>query len=380
MLSIAIIGAGGAGAAAARFAAMAGHKVTVFEQFHIDHDRGSSFGPSRIIRRTYPDRLYTALMNEAYELWDELEAEASAELRIRTGGIYFGQADHPGIRATIEALEANGVPFDVLDTAQALELFPAFRFQEGEVAVYQDDSGILKASQCVRSQLDLARRHGAQIREGAAVRRIARDGAGLEVVTASGEAATFDRVAVVAGAWLPRLLEAMRLPLAATRQQQIFLRPVLRPGPSRFAVGRFPVWIDAAADMYGFPQHSEAPGVKVALHRPGEPVDPDFVPSDLDDEHVQVLRRYLQERLPDLGHGDVIAGKVCLYTSSPDGDFVLDAVPDLPGAYFASACSGHGFKFTVLVGKMLVELMEGKVRERGQERFRAARFASVPAK
>lgn len=380
MLNIAIIGAGATGAAAARFAAMAGHKVTVFEQFHIDHDRGSSHGPSRIIRRTYPDRLYTALMNEAYELWDELEAEADTELRIRTGGIYFGQANHPEIRATIESLEANGVPFDVLDHAEALELFPAFRFNEDEVAVYQDDTGILKASPCVRAQLELARRHGADIREAAAVRRIARDGAGIEVVTATGEAATFDRVAIAAGPWLPRLLEPMHLPLVVTRQQQIYLRPVLRSGPSRFAVGRFPVWIDAATNMYGFPQHPEAPGVKVALHQKGEPVDPDFVPPDLDDAHVRMLRGYLHERLPDLGRGDVIAGKVCLYTSTPDTDFVLDAVPDLPGAFFASACSGHGFKFTVLVGKALVELMQGQVRERGMERFGASRFAAGAAR
>lgn len=379
MSRIAIIGAGASGAAAARFAATAGHDVTVYEQFHVDHDRGSSFGPSRVIRRAYPDRIYTALMQEAYELWDELEAEAGVELRIRAGGIYFGKADHPNIRGTIEALEANGVPFDVLDRQSAQDLFPAFRFEEDEVAVYQDDTGILKASQCVRAQLDLARRHGARIREGAAVQRIAREGQGLEVVTTSWDSEPFDRVAITAGPWLPRLLESMRLPLQVTRQQQIYLRPVVRPGPSRFAVGRFPVWIDAVEDMYGFPQHGDAPGVKVALHRPGEPVDPDFVPQELDVAHVERLREYLRRRIPDLGAGDLITGKVCLYTNAPDGDFVIDAVPDLPGAFFASACSGHGFKFTVLVGKILAEFLDGNPRDRGLERFRAARLASVPA-
>ncbi|MBM3273925.1 MAG: FAD-dependent oxidoreductase, partial [Candidatus Sericytochromatia bacterium] len=135
MLNIAIIGAGAAGAAAARFAARAGHKVTLFEQFHVDHDRGSSYGPSRVIRRTYPDRLYTGLMHEAYQLWDALEAEAATELRIRSGGIFFGPAGHPNLKDTLDAMDSHGVSYDLLGEAQARELFPMFRFRPDDAVI-----------------------------------------------------------------------------------------------------------------------------------------------------------------------------------------------------------------------------------------------------
>jgi glycine/D-amino acid oxidase-like deaminating enzyme len=80
MARIAVLGAGGVGSAAARFLAREGHAVTVVEQFEPDHDRGSSYGSSRIIRKTYTDGFYTALMGAAYPLWDELEREAGEPL------------------------------------------------------------------------------------------------------------------------------------------------------------------------------------------------------------------------------------------------------------------------------------------------------------
>ena len=127
--------------------------------------------------------------------------------------------------------------------------------------------------------------------------------------------------------------------------------------------------------MYGFPAHGEAPGVKVALHAPGRSIDPDHPGSDADPDHVAMLQHYLRDRIPDLGDGEVVATKTCIYTNTPDSDFVIDAVPGLPGAYFATACSGHGFKFSILVGKILTELLEGQGRNRDLARFRLARFA-----
>ncbi|MBM3266303.1 MAG: N-methyl-L-tryptophan oxidase [Candidatus Sericytochromatia bacterium] len=407
MLNIAILGAGAVGTAAARFAARAGHRVTVFEQFGLDHDRGSSHGPSRIIRRTYPDRLYTELMGEAYALWDDLEVEANAELRIRTGGIYFGPADHLHLAGTLKALEDCGVPYDVLAPAEATELFPAFAFKDDDCVVYQDDAGILRASECVRAQMRVTRAHGARLCEGARVREVRPIEGGLRVVAEDGEQGSFDRVLFAAGAWTPQLLADLGLPLRPTLQRVIYVRPASRPGPSRFALGRFPVWIDAVPAiaghdperaMYGFPSHPGAPGVKVALHEAGPEVDPDAPDSGgrtawrLQDagteacatdaasgageaEHVAALTGYLRHRLPDLGAGQIVARSTCLYTMTPDHDFVIDRVPHLAGAWFASACSGHGFKFSILVGKLLVELAEAGGTGRDLARFGASRFA-----
>src|SRR5438105_807182 len=126
------VGGGGGGGAEARFLAAAGHEVTLLEQFQVDHDRGSSYGQSRVIRRVYPDLFYTALMEHAYRLWRELEAEAGETLLLETGGLFFGPPEHPEMRAAEAALREAGVPFEVWDARQTSEQVPAVRLAAGE--------------------------------------------------------------------------------------------------------------------------------------------------------------------------------------------------------------------------------------------------------
>src|SRR5688572_20834190 len=124
-MKIAVIGVGGTGSAALRFLAQAGHEVHGFEQFDVGHTRGSSHGESRIIRYTYPDRLYTAMMADAYPLWEELEQLAEEELFVRCGGVYYGPSKHPKILAVLDALRENNLPFDLLAPGEAEKRAPA---------------------------------------------------------------------------------------------------------------------------------------------------------------------------------------------------------------------------------------------------------------
>src|SRR4051812_13515843 len=103
-MRIAVLGLGGVGTAAARFLAAAGHAVVGFEQFRLDHDRGSSYGGSRIIRKVYPDALYASLMEAAYPLWEELERESGETVLVRCGGFFFGPEGDPNMAATEGAL------------------------------------------------------------------------------------------------------------------------------------------------------------------------------------------------------------------------------------------------------------------------------------
>src|SRR5438876_8523521 len=164
-MRVAVMGAGGVGSAAARFLAKAGHDVTVLEQFAVDHDRGSSYGQSRVIRRVYPDVFYTRLMERAYRLWRQLEAEAGEALLLETGGLFFGPADEQEMRAAEAALREAGVPFEVWDARRTAERVPPLRLDAGEVAISQGETGILRASRCVRANVRLARSLGAAVRE-----------------------------------------------------------------------------------------------------------------------------------------------------------------------------------------------------------------------
>lgn len=372
-MRVAVLGLGGVGTAAARFLAQAGHTVVGFEQFQLDHDRGSSYGASRIIRKVYPSSLYASMMEAAYPLWDDLERESGQELFLRCGGFFFGPEGHPEMEATERALTQVGVPYERLSRSAAAERFPQFHLGASEYGLWEPQSGLLRASQCVQANARGARAAGADLRIAARIDAVepASDGIHLRV---DGETLLFDRLVVTAGPWTQSLLAPwVDLPLTVTRQQYAHFRT---PDPVQFSPDRFPVWIDFAQLFYGFPEHDDLPGAKVALHRPGEPHDPNSPDREPRESDNQVLRDYLKGRIPAL-IGEVTFSKVCLYTMTPDEDFILDYLPDERRVAVVGGLSGHGFKFTVLLGRMAAEMVTGRDPGINRIPFRMSRFPDL---
>jgi monomeric sarcosine oxidase len=373
-VKVAVVGAGGVGSAAARFLARDGHEVLLVEQFRLDHDRGSSYGDSRVTRLTYHEPHYTAMMIEAYRLWEQLQSDADELLQTRTGILVFGRPSHPEISGTLRSLEANGIPYERLDASQAARRFPQFRLDTEEIALHQPDGGFLRASRCVRASARLAVAAGARLLEDATVTAIRSSATGVSLEIGGRPGPTVDRLVVTAGPWAGRLLARLGLPLTVTRQVYLFLRP----GPDaagRFAVGRFPVWMDAEADTYGFPVHGAIPGAKLAFFHDGTPADPEAVDRTVHEADREPLRAWARRRLPDLT-GEVTYEKVCLYTMTPDRDFVIGALPDDPRVVYVAGLSGHGFKFTVLLGRIAADLALSREPGLDLSRFSAARFAA----
>ena len=377
-MRVLIIGVGGTGAAAAWRLAKAGHDVTALEQFPLDHDKGSSYGDSRIIRRVYPDALYTGLMADAYTLWDELQAEMpDEEIFRRAGGIYAGPEDNSLMQAAQTALSASGVPYHILDSRECCRRFPAFslRADRNEIALYEPSMGYVRASRAVLAMANLARRNGAQIIESNPVTRINRNSSGVSVQAESGEKFEADRLIIAGGAWTQRLLEPLgvSVPLTVSRQSYIHLKPKTKS--EDWNAGRFPVWIDAEANTYGFPQISGVPSLKIGLHDHGIAVTPETVLRELQEEDVSVLLNYAAGRFPGIG-AEIVYEKVCLYTNTPDEDFIIDRVPGQPNIIVLSACSGHGFKFAPLLGRIAADLAAETPVPYGLSRFRLSRFAA----
>jgi len=358
-MRVAVVGAGIMGACAAYELRRAGARVTVFEQFDIDHDRGSSFGDSRIIRRFYDDVFYTRLAAAAYPLWRALEARTGQTLIEPIGGLYFGPSNSSRIASAQAGMRAIGETPLLLEAPELRRRFAAFVFDADEVGLIDAHAGSLRASRCVRSIVAAARSDGADVRTRTSVTRVAKSGAGaraaVEITVDGDRKEQFDRAFICAGPWTNRLLPELRLPVRATRQQYVHLKPVR--DERLFRPPAMPLWIDAAADWYGFPEHGDVPGVKLAWHEFGGTVDPDRVERDVDASYVARTREYARRRLPALADGSVTYAKVCLYTVSPDEDFILDAVPGTPGCYFFTGCSGHAFKFASLIGAVATDLV-----------------------
>ena len=329
-MRVAVIGIGAVGSAACRFLAEAGHTVVGFERFEIGHGFGSSHGESRIIRYAYPEAHYTKLMGHAYPLWDALEQAAGEELFVRCGGLFFGPKDHPELTSMQQALEVNGVVHQLLSADEVTERYPALILHPNEVAIWQSDAGFLRAGAIVKAQARLAQKAGAELRENT-------------VIESLDELESFDHMIVCAGAWANTLFGEQPLPLTVTRQQVTYLAGEL-PG--------YPVWIDAESYWYGFPSDGRIAGVKLARHIPQVPFDPSQPDRPTLQTDDAAALAYAAIRFPSLGP-EITHHASCLYTNTPDESFVFDH--PRPKTTRISACSGHGFKFSILMGKLAAE-------------------------
>lgn len=357
-MRVAVIGLGGTGSAACHYLARQGHTVVGYERFRPGHAWGSSHGESRVIRYTYPDHLYTAMMRDAYPLWDELERGAGESLLIRCGCLYFGTEGNAELNITEAALRDNEVPYEQLNRAVTMNRFPGIHLEHGEYSVYQQDGGFLRATRCVLAHLRAAREAGATLREEARVLGIEPDGNGVTVRTEE-SSERFDRAIIAAGPWMSLFTPDM--PLNVTQQLIVYLAQ--KEATDIYHASRFPVWIDATTWWYGFPEDGVMPGVKLALHQPGVSIDPEVeTASGKDGRTVLPASRgmtehaisYASMRLPGLSD-TVTHTRICLYTNTPDEDFIIDTLPDQPNVLMVSGCSGHGFKFTALLGKIAAD-------------------------
>jgi monomeric sarcosine oxidase len=348
-----VLGLGVMGTAAAYHLAKDGQRVLGLEQFDLDHKLGSSYGESRIIRYAYNNPIHVEMSKAAFPTWRALEAESGKQLMFRTGSLDFGPAESPSLNTTYQTMRAAGITCEWLSGAEAMARFPQFRFDESMRAIYQPDGAYLAASRCVLTQAELARAHGATLLTNAKVLRVEVfiDSVRVHTADAQYEAA---RLIISAGAWGPQILHTLGLdlPLTPTREELVFLEP---PDMRAFMPERLPVFIQHETPWhYGLP-NAEGAGLKVAIHMRDEPTDPDNTRRTGDEDYVEHMRAFVRRYLPG-GDGPVKEVRICLYTVAPDEHFIIDQHPAHPNVIIASPCSGHGFKFGNLIGRILADL------------------------
>ncbi len=360
---VVVVGGGAMGTAAARSLVERGRNTLLLERFTIGHERGSSGGPTRIFRLSYHHPDYVRMARLALEEWRELEAKTGETLLVTTGGLDVGE----GGRGCARALEAAGVPFEYLSPEAVAERWPALRLEQGGEAFVQENGGVCLAERTVRAQARLAAEGGATILERTKVDRIVATGHGAEV-DAAGATYVAPVVVVTAGAWAPGLLgdAGFPLPLVPSLTQVTYF--------ALDEASSLPTVVDRSWDSGRFPYvvpNPEEPGrFKVGVHAIGPRVDPDARTFEPDPVILAEVSGYASRRL---GPHHVEGGTdPCLYTNTPDEDFVLDRRSSL---VIGSACSGHGFKFTPLVGRILADLVTANPAPIPIERFLAGRPA-----
>jgi sarcosine oxidase len=373
-----VVGLGAHGSAAALALARRGLRVMGLERFGRAHGLGSSGGRTRIIRLAYfEDPSYVPLAVSSWDRWLELESEAGVSIITRTGGFYGGLAGSAVLDGSLRSAREHGLPHELIDFDEIRRRWPVFVPPDGAQALIEEQAGVLRADVAIESQLAVAERLGAVLRfEEPATDWRPAPGGGFEVETAGGDVVGAAHLVIAAGAWTCDFLPDLELPLNVERIPILWFEP--RVPVAEVAVGRLPIWIletETDGSFYGFPYDPDV-GLKVARHHSEVFVSADAVDRSLTAADEARIRAFARAHLP-AADGPLMDSAICLYTNTPDGDFVIDTHPAGPGVAFVSACSGHGFKFAPVIGEALADLALTGRSPLPIDHFRAARFVAT---
>lgn len=353
-----VLGTGGVGSAALAHLARRGARALGIDRFPPGHDRGSSHGQTRLIRQAYfehPD--YVPLLLRAFDLWRELEADCGETLYHQVGLVEIGPPDGEVLEGVRASAQAHNLPIETLSARETMRRFPGFRVPENCEAVFETRAGYLFVERCVRAHADQAVRRGARLHTGETIRSWRADGSGAVVETDRGRYAA-DRLVITAGPWAGSLLGELQIGLRVVRKPLFWFAP---RGDAYRADRGCPAFYYELADgcFYGVPQIDDA-GVKVAEHTGGVEVDdPLNVNREVDPAEQRRAASFVGEFLVDAST-ECTGHTVCMYTMTPDAHFVVDRHPHHPQVAFAAGLSGHGFKFTGVLGEALAQLaLEG---------------------
>lgn len=355
LFDVIVVGVGGMGSAAAFHLASRGQRVLALEQYPLGHALGSSHGLTRIIRLAYFEHpAYVPLLRRAFELWRALETDLSEPLLHVTGGLDVGWPGSPVFDGSLRSCREHDLPHTLLDGRELARRFPGWRPAPNAHAVYQPDAGFLTPERCILTHAGRAEQLGATIRAGERVVAVAPGAGRVEVRTDRGRYEA-GQVVLTAGPWMADLAPALRRLLHPERQVLGWFGIT---DATAFAPSSFPVFVMDAEEgqYYGFPQYG-VPGFKIGkYHHRFERVHPDTMSRVCEPDDEAVLRAAVSRYFPGAS-GPLQRSATCLFTNTPDEHFIIDRAPGAPDVLLVSACSGHGFKFSSVIGEICADLV-----------------------
>ena len=360
-----VLGFGGVGSAALREAAKKGWSVLGIDRYGPAHDQGSSHGRTRIIRRAYFEHpSYVPLTHRAFEMWDELNKRHRTspeikELMTRVGLLQIGRPESEVIQGVQRSAQKYDLKIEQFTAQQIEQRLPIFRIPPEYIGLYEPDAAFLRVELCVAAMVNQAIREGAEIRSNTTVQSWSptEDGI-LKVETDHGDFFC-SRLLIAAGAWTQPLIPNLDLSLVVLQKQQHWFQ---LDRVEQKIESDFPCFLleqENGDCFYGFPEIDYL-GMKVCEHSGGTPIEhPGMIDRGLNQAELKRTESFMRTHF-HFGRSRLVHHSQCMYTMSPDGHFFADTVPGMDNVAFVAGLSGHGFKFAPVLGKHLVDLVEGR--------------------
>ncbi len=353
-----VLGTGGIGSAALYHLAKQGKRVAGIDRFGVAHDRGSSHGQTRIIRQSYFEHpSYVPLVQRAFELWEELQAEHGRDLYYQTGILQAGPGGGALIQGVLASSAEHGLPIEHLNVAEARKRWPQFAFDDDMEVVFEQRGGFLLIEHAISAHIEKAQWAGAELFVGHTICEVKTGGRCLEVLTDQGTF-TADSIVVTAGAWAADLLPELKGHLRILNKPLHWYTADADLYSNRVGCPVF-FFESETGDYYGFPSIDER-GLKLARHSGGTEVsNPLELNRSLDEDERSDVAGFLRKHLPQVSD-QATDHAVCMYTVTSDSHFIIDRAELDDRIVYAAGLSGHGFKFAAALGELLAKMANGE--------------------
>ncbi|EKM53419.1 uncharacterized protein PHACADRAFT_259793 [Phanerochaete carnosa HHB-10118-sp] len=412
--TVVIVGAGVFGLSTALHLLQRGYSVTVLERAsEVPAQDAAGYDLNKVVRSSYADPFYTEFAREAIDLWrkEEWEGcyhECGVFMPLATGSLYSKEAYENDVAAGARISEVRS--FDDLKKVFPVDVATGFDSQSSEAELsgfLNHEGGWAESGRALEILLERVRAAGAQVIAGKEVSEVLREGAASDsqaplhvtgVKCTDGSEYHAAVVIVAAGAWTPRLVQRLGVEFAGPGTQKSEYEPTRHVGVG-LATGQVvatiqltqeeadryhsvPIVLDYGSGIYMFPPNADNV-VKLGyhgngyLHQPSSSMasTPRTALTDGEDglripkEMVKLFRGSLKRIYPELGKKPFSGTRLCWYNDSPDDDWVIGFHPITQGLLFATAGSGHAFKFLPNIGRLVADALEGKLLPELAARF-----------
>lgn len=371
------------GSAALYQAAKRGARVLGIDRFDPPHEMGSSHAETRITRLAVGEGpAYVPLVARSHEIWRELEAQSGEELLIQNG-LYiivpktFTKLEYNHwenfVERSAEMAEQNELPYELRSAAEIRAHHPQIFASDNDHSIFEPTAGVVMSERAIAMQIKLAKQMGADVLPNSPVSAVEQNGDQV-IVRVADESFSADKVIVSAGPWASDFVPELQKPNFRVTRQVVYWFEV--EDLDRYSPENFPsiLWVGETLEEYfgafTVPAGS-TPGLKLLTEQYVDAFDPNTASRTVEQHEIDWFYENLASKRLAGVKPNCIKAKVCLYTNTPDDNFLLDWHPESDRVLIASPCSGHGFKHSAAIGEGLVQMaLDGK----SQISFEAFKF------
>ena len=372
-----VIGLGGVGSAAVFELAKRGLRVLGIDQYPPAHGYGSSHGQTRIVRQAYfEDPVYVPLLRRAYQLWDELDRLSEGNLFVKCGVLQMGPPDGVVVPGVLASSKLHSLPIEEIGAADVTNRWPGIHCDSDWAAVLERNAGFVHVEQCVRAHLVLAEVKGAVLRHNACVEKWNSGPEGV-CVELAGERHFASKLVLTVGPWAnEKIMPEFGGEIRVLKKHLFWFES--NSNCYGLSAG-MPCFFHETQNgyFYGFPQ-IDSDGVKLAMHSGGDMTlepsirDHDDAPLTEEYQHCDRYRSQFLDRLTDR----LTKHQVCYYSMTPDENFMIGSDHGDDRVIVVCGLSGHGFKFTPVLGEIAAQMVNGERVPFNLNSFRLDRFTT----